>query len=125
MYSEDLLCEQDDYAITGFINSNGDLEHNIYKQVDGGYLDLDDRVYTKDALLGLLETELEDFMNRNISTTVIIGHNIRIISANVKILSSDLDDEVYEISQSILDGVDCGSIFIESLKVKASWNIVQ
>jgi len=37
MHNEDILYTQDGYAITGFINSHGQLEHNIYKQVDGGY----------------------------------------------------------------------------------------
>ena len=111
---------------TGFINSNGDLEYNIYKQVDGGCIDLEDRIYRKDELSELLEAELEDFANRNIFTTVIIGHSIRIISVNGQyIVVDDLDDEVYEISQSILDGSNCGDIFIASLKVNAYWNIVQ
>ena len=126
MYSQDLLYEQDDYSITGFINSNGDLEHNIYKQVDGGCIDLEDRIYSKDELLELLETELEDFVNRNISTTVIIGHNIRITAIDGQhIVVDDLDEEVYKINQSILDGSNCGDIFIKSLNIKASWNIVQ
>ena len=64
MYSEDLLYEQDNYVITGFINSNGDLEHNIFKQIDGGCMDLEDRVYAKDELSALLKIELEDFVNR-------------------------------------------------------------
>ncbi len=126
MYSQDLLYEQDDYAITGFINSNGDLEHNIYKQVDGGCIDLEGRIYSKDELLELLETELEDFVNRNISTTVIIGHNIRITTIDGQhIVVDDLDKEVYKINQSILDGNNCGDIFIKSLNINASWNIVQ
>ena len=126
MYLQDLLYEQDDYAITGFINSNGDLEHNIYKQVDGGCIDLEDRIYSKDELLELLETELEDFVNRNISTTVIIGHNIRITAIDGQhIVVDDLDEEVYKINQSILDGSNCGDIFIKSLNINASWNIVQ
>jgi len=69
MYSEDLLYEQNNYAITGFINSNGALEHNIFKQIDGGCIalehnifkqidggciDLEDRVYSKDELSELL-----------------------------------------------------------------------
>ena len=57
---EDLLHEQDNYAITGFINSKGDLEYNIYKQVDGGCIDLEDRVYGKDELLELLVIELNN-----------------------------------------------------------------
>jgi len=126
MYSQDLLYEQDDYAITGFINSNGDLEHIIYKQVDGGYIDLEDRIYSKDELLEFLETELEDFVNRNISTTVIIGHNIRITAIDGQhIIVDDLDEEVYKINQLILDGSNCGDIFIKSLNINASWNIVQ
>ena len=61
---EDILYEENERAITGFINSNGELEHNIYKQVDGGCIDLEDRVYDQDELLNLLETELEDFIKR-------------------------------------------------------------
>ena len=66
MHDEDILYTQDGYAITDFINSNGELEHNIYKQVDGGCIDLKDRVYSKNELLELLEVELEDFVDRNI-----------------------------------------------------------
>ncbi len=122
---EDLLYEQDGYAITGFINSHGELEHNIYKQVDGGCIDLEDRAYGKDELLELLETELEDFTDRNIVTTTIIGHDIRITSSDGQhIVVDNLDDEVYEINQSILDGNECGDILIKSLNIKASWKIL-
>jgi len=125
MHSEDLLYEQDNYTITGFINSNGDLEHNIYKQVDGGCIDLEDRVYAKDELLNLLEIELEDFVNRNIPSLFILGHDICVKLANGKYVSKDdLDDEVYEISHSIMQGNDSGEIFVESLKVKAYWKII-
>jgi len=125
MHSKDLLCEQNDYAVTGFINSNGDLEHNIYKQIDGGNLDLDDRIYTKDELFGLLKTELEDFVNRSIPSLFILGHDICVKLTNGKyVLRDELDEEVYEISHSIMQGNDCGDIFVESLKVNASWSIV-
>ena len=66
MYLEDLLHEQDNYAITGFINSKGDLEYNIYKQVDGGCIDLEDRVYSKDELLELLIIELDNLSEKDI-----------------------------------------------------------
>jgi superfamily II helicase len=126
MQYENILYKQDNYAISGFINSNGNLEHNIYKQTDGGYIDLEARVYSKDELSKLLAIELDNFVNRNVASTVILGHNIRISSHGCElILTDNLDDEVYEISQSILDGVDCGEIHIESLKEKASWSIVQ
>ena len=122
---EDLLYKQEDYAITGFINSNGELEHSIYKQVDGGCIDLEDRVYGKSELSKLLEIELDDFVNRNISTTVIIGHNIRITAIDGQhTVVDDLDEEIYEINQSILDGNDCEDIFVKSLNINASWNIV-
>ena len=122
---EDIFYEEDEWAITGFINSSGDLEYSIYEYADGGFIDLEDRAYNKEELTKLLETELEDFTNRNKSTTTIIGHNIRIVTTKEElILLDDLDDEVYEISQSILDGNDSGDMFIESKKEKASWNIV-
>ena len=66
MLTENLLYEQDNYAITGFINSKGDLEYNIYKQDDGGWIDLVDRIYSKDKLLELLEIELRDYINRKL-----------------------------------------------------------
>ena len=122
---EDILYEEDERAITGFINSSGDLEYSIYEYADGGFIDLEDKVYDKEELTKLLETELEDFTNRNKSTTTIIGHNIRIVTTKGELISlDDLDDEVYEISQSILDGNDSGEIFIESKKEKAFWYIV-
>jgi len=42
--SEDILYVKDERAIAGFINSSGDLKHNIYKQFDGGCIDLEDRI---------------------------------------------------------------------------------
>ncbi len=125
MHDENIVYEQDGYAIVSFINSNGDLEHSIYKQVDGGCIDLEDRLYRKGELLKLLEAELDDFVDRNIVTTTIIGHDICITSTDGKhVVVDDLDDEVYTISDSILDGNYCGDIFIESLNINAYWNIV-
>ncbi|HIP29661.1 MAG TPA: hypothetical protein EYG83_02485 [Sulfurospirillum arcachonense] len=122
---ENLLHEEDERAITGFVNSNGNLEHNIYKQVDGGYIDLEDRVYDKDELLELLEIELDDFDNKNIPT-LILGHEICVKLVNDKdALRSELDDEVYEISHSIMQSDDFGEIFIESKKEKAYWDIIK
>jgi len=122
---EDILYVKDERAIAGFINSSGDLEHNIYKQVDGGCIDLEDRVYEKDELLKLLEIELNYFTNRNIPTLFIPGYDISVKLVNGKdVLRSELDDEVYEISHSIMQGDDFGEIFIESKKEKAYWKIV-
>jgi len=59
---EDILYEEDKQAIRGFINSSGDLEYSIYKCVDGGFIDLEDRVYDEDELLDLLVDELKFFV---------------------------------------------------------------
>lgn len=123
--SEDILYEKNERAITGFINSNGELEYSIYKCVDGGFLDLKSREYEKDELVGLLSMELDTFIERNKSTTTIIGHDVRIVTSDRELISlDDLDEEVYEISQSILDGNNAGDIFIESKNNKAYWNII-
>ncbi len=122
---EDILYEEDERAITGFINSNGDLEHNIYKKVDGGCIDLEDRVYGKDELLELLKSELDNFTNRSLSTLFVLGHDISVDLLNGEHVSrNELDDEVYEISHSIMQGADSGEIFIEAIKEKAYWKIV-
>jgi len=58
-------------------------------------------------------------------TITIIGHDIYIIGIDgMLITSSDLDEEVYEINQFILDGYDCGVIFVESKKIMCSWSII-
>jgi len=122
---EDILYEEDERAITGFINSSGELEYSVYKQVDGGCIDLEDKGYKKDRLLELLKIELDDFVNRNVPSLYILGHDICVKLANGKYVSREkLDEEVYEISHSIMQGDDSGDIFVESLKVKASWNVI-
>ena len=59
---EDILYEEDEQVIRGFINSSGDLEYSIYKCTDGGFIDLEDRDYNKDELLDLLVDELKFFV---------------------------------------------------------------
>ena len=123
---EDILYEEDKRAITGFINSSGELEYSIYRQVDGGCIDLEDNECDKDRVLELLQTELDDFTTRNVSSLCILGHDICVKLSNGKnVLREEVDEEVYEISHSIMQGEDSGDIFVESIKVKASWNIVQ
>ncbi len=123
---ENILYEEDERAITGFINSRDELEYSVYKQVDGGCINLENKEYRKDRLLELLQTELDDFAKGNVSSLCILGHDICVKLANGKnVLREELDEEVYEISHSIMQGENSGDIFVESLKVKASWNIVQ
>ena len=58
-------------------------------------------------------------------TLFILGYDISVKLVNGKdVLRSELDDEVYEISHSIMQGDDFGEIFIESKKEKAYWKIV-
>ena len=122
---EDILYEEEERAITGFINSSGDLEYSIYKYTDGGFIDLADREYDENELLTLLQIELEDFVERNIPTALIFGHSIRIEMADGReVFGDDLDNEIYEINQSILDGNECEEILIVSKKEKAFWKIV-
>ena len=122
---EDILYKEGERAITGFINSSGELEYSVYKQVDGGCIALEDKEYNKGRLLELMQIELDNFAKRNVSSLCILGHDTRVKLPDGKLVSeNNMDDEVYEISQSILDGVVCGDIFIESLKVKASWNVI-
>ena len=63
---EDVIYEQGEHTIQGFINSNGELEFSIYKSVDGGLIELKDKEYSKEDLSNLLEIELEDFISRKI-----------------------------------------------------------
>jgi len=94
--------------------------------VDGGCIDLEDNECDKDRLLNLLQTELDNFAKRNVSSLCILGHDICLTLTNSKNVSKEeLDEEVYQISHSIMQGENSGDIFVDSLKVKASWNIVQ
>jgi len=87
---------------------------------------LEDNECNKDRVLELLQIELDSFAKRNVSSLCILGHDICIKLVNgTYVLRGELDEEVYEISHSIMQGENSGDIFVESLKVKASWNIVK
>ena len=123
---EDVMYEQDGYAIIGFINTQHELECTIYKAVDGGSFPLADKKCSKEEFSDLLQSELNDFMNNYTSGITITGHNIRIVAVDGTFIGqNEMDEEIYEINQSILDGNDRGDIFIKSKKEKAYWVIVQ
>ena len=123
---EDIISEQDEHVIIGFINTQHELEYTIYASSDGGSLPLKDKKYDKEDFIDLLELELKDFIARNKSTITIIGNEICIVSDDAKFIkASDLDEESYEISQSILDGNDSGNIVIKSKNIMCSWKIIK
>ncbi|HIP12022.1 MAG TPA: hypothetical protein EYG73_04785 [Arcobacter sp.] len=126
MHNEDLLYKKDDYTIKGFINSHDELEFTIYKDKDGGFITLEDRDYNEKELLQLLECELGSYEDRNISSLFILGHDIRVITENGKVLEcSELGDEVDIISESIMCGNESGDIFIESVNEKGFWDTMK
>jgi len=122
---EDIIYEQDKHVIIGFINTQYELEYTIYTAYDGGSFPLEDKEYDKEEFTDLLELELKEFIKRHKSTITIIGHEVRIVSYDAKFIkASDLDEEIYEISQSILDGNNSGDIFIKSKNIMCLWDIV-
>lgn len=122
---EDVFYEEDEHVIVGFINTQYELEYSIYKYNDGGSFPLDDKEYSQQEFTDLLEIELKDFLQRNQSTVTITGHDIRVITnKGILIQKSDLDEEIYEINQSILDGNDRGTIFVKSKDLMCSWYIM-
>ena len=123
---EDISYKDDEHLITGFINTQNELEYTIYKSLDGGTFSLEDRKYEKEEFTDLLEIELKDFIDRNKSTVTIVGHEIRLVSIDGRLIKDiDLDEEVYEINQSILDGYDCGEVFLKSKSLMCLWKIVK
>jgi len=122
---EDIVFDEQDYRCTGFINTNYDLEFSIHKHVDGGVVELTDEKYTEEKLLGLLSDELSAYINNQKSVIRILGHQIRIMRKDDSLIEYDnLNDEIYEISQAILDGFEFGEVYIKSLKELVVWSIV-
>lgn len=121
----DLVYQENEYMISGFINSNHEFEFNICKHTDGGFLDLEDREYKEEELLYLLSIELESYIDKRKASTIILGHDIRIVTSNGELIPHiELGDEVYEVSQAILDGCDAGEVFINGKIKKVFWEIV-
>jgi len=125
MTYEDIVCENGEHIINGFINSNGDLEYSIFKSVDGGFLTLENRNYTEDELSDLLVLELKNHITIERPSIVILGHKIKIVLVDgSNIHQNELGDEVYEIAQSILNGYNEGEIFVVSKNLKCFWKII-
>lgn len=60
----------------------------------------------------------------NVKSIFIMGHQIEFISKTNNLLDEkDLDEEIYAISQKILEGYNDGEIFVFLLKEIFSWRI--
>ena len=57
--------EEGEFTINGFINSSGELEFSIYRQVDGGCLAIEDEGLCKEELSDLLYIELKNYITMN------------------------------------------------------------
>ena len=120
---EDILYEEDERAITGFINSSGDLEYSIYEYADGGFIDLEDREYDKDELLDLLVDELKFFVRQIEPVTLIKADNLIIYLHHSQPNSLlDVAIKLNKISQSMIDNKN---MYVISKNLDEYWKIVE
>ena len=120
---EDILYEDEERAITGFINSSGDLEYSIYEYADGGFIDLEDREYDKDELLDLLVDELKFFVQQIEPVTLIKADNLKIYLHHSQPDSlQDVAMRLNKISKSMIDGE---RMYVISKKPDEFWKIVE
>jgi len=119
---EDILYEEDERAITGFINSSNDLEYSIYEYGDGGFVDLENREYGKDELRDLLVDELEYFV-QNISPITVLKADSMKIYLHAKQYNNLLEvaQKLNELSDEILNGKN---IQVITKNANEFWNIV-
>ena len=123
MYYEDILYEEDERAITGFINSSGDLEYSIYEYADGGFIDLENREYEKEELTDLLVDELESFV-QHISPITLVRDNamqIYLYSHQYNKLT-DVAQKLRELSDDILNKE---KVYVISKNVDEFWKIIK
>jgi len=123
MYYEDILYEEDERAITGFINSSGDLEYSIYEYADGGFIDLENREYEKEELTDLLVDELESFV-QHISPITLVRDNamqIYLYSHQYNKLT-DVAQKLRELSDAILNKE---KVYVISKNVDEFWKIIK
>jgi len=120
---EDLLYEEDERAITGFINSSGDLEYSIYEYSDGGFIDLENRKYNEEELTGLLVDELESFVQHISPITLIHDNAIKIYLHSHKYENlDDVAQKLRELSDAILNKE---KVYVISKNVDEFWKIIK
>jgi len=120
---EDILYEEDERAITGFINSSGDLEYSIYEYSDGGFIDLENREYKKDELADLLVDELDNFVQHISSITLVRDNAIQIYLHNNQYDKlEDVAEKLRELSDAILNKE---KVYVISKNVDEFWKIIK
>ena len=120
---EDILYEEDERAITGFINSSDDLEYSIYEYVDGGFIDLENREYDEEELTDLLVDELESFVQHISPITLIRDNAIKIYLHSHKYENlDDVAQKLRELSDAILNKE---KVYVISKNVDEFWKIIK
>ncbi len=120
---EDILYEEDERAITGFINSSGDLEYSIYEYSDGGFIDLENREYKRDELADLLVDELGDFVQHISPITLVCDNVIQIyLYSHQYNKLEDVAEKLRELSDAILNKE---KVYVISKNVDEFWKIIK
>ena len=120
---EDILYEEDERAITGFINSSDDLEYSIYEYVDGGFIDLENREYEKEELTDLLVDELESFVQHISPLTLVRDNDIQIyLYSHQYNKLTDVAQKLRELSDAILNKE---KVYVISKNVDEFWKIIK
>jgi len=120
---EDILYEEDERAITGFINSSDDLEYSIYEYADGGFIDLENREYEKEELTDLLVDELESFVQHISPLTLVRDNDIQIyLYSHQYNKLTDVAQKLRELSDAILNKE---KVYVISKNVDEFWKIIK
>jgi len=120
---EDILYEEDERAITGFINSSGDLEYSIYEYADGGFINLENRQYDKEELTDLLVSELESFVQHITPITLVRDNDIQIyLYSHHYNKLTDVAQKLRELSDAILNKE---KVYVISKNVDEFWKIIK
>jgi len=120
---EDILYEEDERAITGFINSSGDLEYSIYEYADGGFIDLENREYDKEELTDVLVDELEGFVQHVSPITLIHDNAVKIyLHSHQYNTLTEVAQKLRELSDAILNKKN---IYVISKNVDEFWKIIK
>jgi hypothetical protein len=120
---EDILYEEDERAITGFINSSDDLEYSIYEYADGGFIDLENREYAKNELTDLLVDELEYFVKNISPITLIRNNDVKIyLHSHQYATLTDVAQKLNKLADAILNKEN---IYVISKNADEYWKFIK